>query len=128
MGTAKGSVQVTGLTQVVRALEQVGIEVDDLKDAFAKIAAEAAEKAADAAPKRTGRLAGDIRGNRAKSKAVVTAGRSSIPYAGPINYGWPTRNIKPALFMQEADRQMEPVALRMLEDEINSVIRRKGLQ
>lgn len=119
--------KVQGLNGVVRALQQMGLEVEDLKDAFAKIAQQGAEKAADAAPKKSGRLAADIRGNRAKSKAVVTAGRVSVPYAGPINYGWPSRNIAPAGFMQTADEQMQPIALRLLEDDINTKLREKGL-
>lgn len=119
--------KVEGLNAVVRALQQTGLEVDDLKDAFSRIAKEGAHAAALFAPKRSGRLAGDIRGNRAKSKAVVAAGRASVPYAGPINYGWQKRGISPSGFMQKADQVMQPRAIQMLEDEINSVIRRKGL-
>lgn len=119
--------KVQGLNQVVRALQQTGVEVDDLKDAFSKIAAVGAQRAAAHAPKKSGRLAGDIRGNRAKSKAVVAAGRASVPYAGPINYGWPSRGIKASEFMQAADQDMQPIAIQMLENEINKVIREKGL-
>lgn len=119
---------VTGLSGVVRALLELGLEVDDLKDAFSSIADEAAGKAAGFAPKRTGRLAGDIRGNRAKSKAVVTAGRASIPYAGVINYGWARHGIEPNGFMQKTDEVMQPVAIRRLEEEINRQIARRGLR
>lgn len=120
--------KVTGLNQVVRGLQEVGAEVDDLKDAFGKLAAEGARIASGSTPTRTGRLAGSTRGNRAKNKAVVTQGRSTILYAGPINYGWPKRGIAPAAQMQTADREMQPVALRLLEDDINQAIRRRGLQ
>lgn len=120
--------QVEGLSGAVRDLQRLGLEVDDLKDAFGAIAAEGAELASGFAPRgETGRLAADVRGNRAKSKAVITAGRSSIPYAGAINYGWPKRNIAPAAFMQKADEQLQPRALQMLEDDINHKIRQKGL-
>ncbi|WP_323792422.1 HK97 gp10 family phage protein [Nocardioides sp.] len=119
--------KVEGLTQVVRALQEMGVEVDDLKDAFSKIADEAAKAASSFAPRDTGRLAKDIRGNRAKSKAVVTAGRSSVPYAGAINYGWPKRGIQASGFMQRADQTMQTRALQLLEDEINQTIREKGL-
>lgn len=121
------SVQVQGLTAVVRALEALGLEVDDLKDAFSSIAKEAAERAARHAPVLSGRLAGDVRGNRAKSKAVVIAGRASVPYAGAINYGWAAHHISPAGFMQAADHEMQPIALQRLEAEINRQIRKKGL-
>lgn len=119
---------VEGLNRVVRELQAMGVEVSDLKAAFSKIAAEGAQRAAQYAPKRTGRLAGDVRGNRAKSKAVVTAGRAAVPYAGAINYGWPSRGIEASEFMQRADESMQPIALQMLEEEINNQIRSRGLQ
>lgn len=119
--------KVEGLTQVVRALAEMGLEVDDLKAAFSKLASEGAQAASGFAPRQTGRLAASIRGNRAKSKAVVTAGRASVPYAGPINYGWRARNIAPSGFMQKADAVMAPKAVQMLEDEINAQIRKRGL-
>lgn len=120
-------IDVQNLRENVRALEEIGLEVADLKAAFSSIAKEGAEKAAEFAPKLTGTLAGDIRGNRAKSKAVVIAGRTSVPYAGPINYGWAARNITGAFFMQKASDYMAPIAVGKLELEINAAIVRKGL-
>lgn len=120
--------RVAGLNAVVRDLQGMGLEVEDLKVAFSTIAAEGAQVASGLAPRVTGRLAGDVRGNRAKSKAVVTAGRRSVPYAGPINYGWPARNIAPSGFMQKTDEVMAPRALAMLETEINRQIAKKGLK
>lgn len=122
-----GGVRVTGLNSTVRALEKLGLDVDDLKAAFGPIAAEAADIAAGYAPRRTGALAASIRGNRSKNKAVVAAGRARVPYAGPINYGWKKRGINPSGFMQKADEEMQPKALDMLEDAIGSAIRRRGL-
>lgn len=119
--------KVTGLNAVVRDLKAMGVEVDDLKTAFSKIAARGAAEAAAAAPAASGRLRTTIRGNRAKSKAVVAAGRASVPYAGPINYGWPARNIAATGFMQTADQRMRPIALDLLEQEINHTIRKRGL-
>jgi hypothetical protein len=127
MAAARVGFKVTGLNQVVAGLLAMGVEVDDLKNAFAAIAAEGARVASAYAPVRSGRLAGDVRGNRAKSKAVVTAGRVSVPYAGPINYGWAARGIEPSGFMQKADQAMGRNALRRLEDEINAQIRKRGL-
>lgn len=119
--------KVQGLSQVVRDLQRLGLEVEDLKEAFSSIADQGSRTAAMYAPRRTGALRASIRGNRAKSKAVVTAGRASVPYAGPINYGWPRRGIAASGFMQKADEQMRPHAIRLLEDEINRQIRRRGL-
>lgn len=127
MAAGRAGFQVQGLNQVVRDLQSLGLEVEDLRAAFSEIAAQGARVASLYAPRRTGRLAGDVRGNRAKSKAVVTAGRASVPYAGPINYGWAARGIAPSGFMQKADQQMQPVAIQRLEQEINRQIRRRGL-
>jgi hypothetical protein len=120
--------KVEGLSQVVRDLQAVGVDLDDLKDAFAGIASEGARTAAGFTPVRSGRLAGSTRGNRAKNKAVITQGRSSVPYAGPINYGWPRRHIVGTLQMQRADERMQPVAIQRLEADINQSIRKRGLK
>lgn len=122
-----GGVRVTGLNAVVRDLQAIGLGVEDLKGAFGEIARLGAEVAASKVHSDSGALAADVRGNRAKSKAVITAGRASLPYAGVQNYGWPAMNISPQGFMQAADRTLQPLALRMLERDINQLIRRRGM-
>lgn len=122
-----GGIRVTGLNQVVRDLIAIGFEVDDLKDAFGAVADRGARLAASYAPRQTGRLAGDVRGNRAKSKAVITSGRKSVPYAGAINYGWSAHNIVGSGYMQKADRALQPFALKQLQRAIDTQIRRRGL-
>lgn len=124
---SRGTMAVDGLNALVRDLQKLGVEVDDLKDVFQPIAQMAAKSAASFAPVQTGNLRDTIRGNRAKNKAVVTAGRARVPYAGPINYGWAARNIQPALFLQKADEVMGPKAVEMLEEGIDKLIDRLGL-
>jgi hypothetical protein len=121
------STRVTGLNAVVRALLTLGLEVEDLKDAFSDIAQTGAELASRYAPRRSGALAGDVRGNRARNKAVITAGRVSVPYAGVINFGWAARGIEASGFMQKADAELQPQALRLLEQSINDSIKQRGL-
>lgn len=124
----QGGVKVVGLREVIRDLHRIGVEADDLKTAFSRIAATGARLASAFAPKRTGRLAASVKGNKAKSKAVIRSGSARVPYAGAINYGWPRRGIEPAHFMQKADRAIEPEAIRMLEDNLNQLIRERGLK
>lgn len=121
-------VRVTGLREFVASCERLGISIDDLRDAFAEVARLGAETAAAFAPKRTGTLAGDIRGNRSKSKAVVSAGRATVPYAGPINYGWPRHGIVASNFMQKTDAVWQPFALDRLKHEIDLKIEKEGLE
>lgn len=119
---------VEGLRETIRDLNAAGVEIEDLKEAMGRIATAAAEVAAAAAPiGKTGKLRSSIRGNRAKGKAVVTAGRATVRYAGAINYGWPKRHIRGRGFMQTADQQIGPKAVAMLEANINDILREKGL-
>jgi len=120
--------KVTGLREMVRDLEAVGVEVEDLKDAFGAIAKEGAEVGASKVNSRSGKLAGSTRGNRAKAKAVVTWGRAAVPYAGVQNYGWPRRNIRAQGFAQQTDQVMSPVAVAKLEENIERVITERGLR
>lgn len=119
--------KVEGVRQMVRDLEAIGADVEDLKDTFQAISQEGTQVAKGLVPVKSGRLQASLRGNRAKSKAVVTAGGASVPYAGAINYGWPARNIEPALFMQQTDEQFQDRALSMLEQGIDDVIQKRGL-
>jgi len=125
---AKTGVRVDGLDKTVRAIKDVSVELEDLEGAFSRIAELTAQSASRHAPKKTGRLAGSLRGVAEKSSAVVTVGGAAIRYAGPINYGWPARNIAPSGFMQKASDEMEPRAVSILEDEINRAISRRGLK
>lgn len=127
MTTSRGSgSHVEGVREVVRALDRLGWEVEDLKDVFSEISEKAADAIEAHTPRKSGRLAADVRGNRAKNKAVVTAGRSSVPYAGAINYGWSARNIAPAEFMQRGEAEIDPVSL--LEDGINQKIKEQNFR
>lgn len=119
--------RISGLNEVVRGLQKAGVEVADLKAAFKAISSEGAAIAAALAPKRTGRLAGNIRGSTAKNKAVITAGGARVPYAAVVNYGWPARNIGASGFMQAADMRLRPTAVRDIEQALNSALARVGL-
>ena len=121
------STRIEGLNALVRQLEQLGGDVEDLKDTFAGIADKGARLASGFAPKRTGELASTIRGNRAKNRAVVTAGRGRQSYAAVVNFGWPKRNIPANGFMQRADNALQPIALRDLDKGLEQAIRRRGL-
>lgn len=119
-----GAVKVEGLRQTVNQLQTLGADVDDLKDTFSAIADEGARVMASLVPVRSGKLRATIHGNRAKSKAVVTVGRGSVPYAGPINYGWPARHIKARNFVAKTDQVMGPRIEKMLDQGLEKAIRK----
>ena len=116
------------LGDLLADLRAMGAGVDDLKAGFSDIAKKGADLAASFAPRRTGRLQGSIRGNRSKRKAVISAGGARVPWAPPINWGWPDRGIAASLFMQKADRELGPLAPKMLEDNVKALIRSRGMQ
>jgi phage gpG-like protein len=120
--------RVSGLKQALANLSKLGLDVDDFKETFGSIASRGADIAAGFVNSRSGKLAGSVRGNRAKNRSVVMAGRGKTRnYAGVQNYGWPRRNIPAQRFMQRADDQLKPRLPAMLENELQDKIRRRGL-
>jgi hypothetical protein len=124
---AKTGVYVQGLREITRAMEKAGVDVEELKDAMAAVADRATAVMRPLIPHRSGALRATARGNRAKGKAVVTIGRGRVRYAGPINYGWPKRNIRPANFTAKTDEVMEHEAPQLLEKGWNDIVERHGL-
>lgn len=124
---AESGVTVDGLRRFVRSLEELGVEVGDLKTAFGEISDLAATAAAGYAPSLTGTLRRSIKGSKTKNRAVVRAGAARVPYAAPINYGWRRRNITPRLFMQRADEQVRPQVIPTIEHALGNIMREKGL-
>lgn len=114
MAALAGGARITGLNRLVNDLTAMGVEVDDLKNAFGHIARQGAQVAGALAPVQTGALARSVRGSAARNYAAVSAGGRAVRYAGPINYGWRKRNIQPSRFMQRADIIMRPYAIREL--------------
>lgn len=111
--TAQQPVNVVGAAQLRRTLRAAGQELNDLKDANAKAAAFVAAASRTTAPRRSGRLAASVRGNRAAGRARVSAGGAAVPYAGPIHWGWPSHNIAPQPWISEQAERTEAVWLGM---------------
>lgn len=136
-------IRIDGLNQLVRGMVKAGVEVDDLKDAFSEIAKQGAVIVARKAAPRSQTVSASVRGNRAKNKAVVSAGGARVKRAGSLNWGWPAGKknwkaiprkrggwpigIKGSMFMAAADEELEPVALQLLDTELTRLIRRNGL-
>lgn len=105
---AQPVVKVEGARELRKALKSVEGGLDDLKATHDKIAQVVVPVGRRGAPRRTGRLAGSIRGSGTKTQAVVRAGGARLPYGGPIHWGWPKRNIKAQPFLTDAGKETEP--------------------
>lgn len=120
-------VKVSGDKVVAAQFKLLGFKARDLERAFAEIGADVAHDASAMAPKVSGRLAGNVRAGRAKTRASIAVGGVAVPYAGPINYGWKRRNISPTLFMNRAaDSKAESSAV-VIAREMQRIIDGVGL-
>src|SRR6186997_2623054 len=107
----RAAVQVVGGPQLRRAFKKMEGRLDDLKDVHASAAELVAHEARAIVPFRSGALFDTIRSDRRAAGASVLAGRSRIPYAGVIHFGWPGHNIEPQPFLYEAlDHRRDDVA------------------
>lgn len=120
---AKPALQVAGARQLRAAMKRAGVDVQDLKDAHRKIADDVAAEAAPHAPRRTGRLAGTVRASGTASAAIVRAGRSSVPYAGPIHWGWQARGITAQPWIYEAGQDRFDHSQDLILDALETIIR-----
>lgn len=120
----KETTYITGLREVVRNLEKIIGDASDMKQVFTEIGQMVATDASHLAPRRTGKLAGVIKPTKTKNKAAVRAGSARVPYAGPINYGWPRRGIRASLFLQRAIEADTNKAIEMMEHGLGVIIAR----
>lgn len=121
-GTA---VRVTGIRENVRALRKAGVEADDMKNVMHEVGNIVVRAAQP--PVRTGKLKNSIRSARQQNRAVVRVGNAAVPYAGPIHWGWASRNIKPQPFIPEAISEEWNTIYTALEAGLEEVIKRAGL-
>jgi hypothetical protein len=119
------AVKVEGLTTLRRTMRQAGVDLQDLKDAHAAVAQTVVRAAAPRTPHRSGKLAASLRGSGQAGAAIVRAGRASVPYAGPIHWGWDARHIKAQPFLwdaiQDSKDQWTGTYLRALQDIIDTI-------
>lgn len=97
------TIKVTGLKSTVRNLKKFdkGI-ITEVKASNREGAELVAATARELVPARTGRLRKSIRAGATQFTGTVRAGSSSVPYAAPIHFGWPRRNISPQPFLYDA--------------------------
>jgi hypothetical protein len=114
---AQGAVKIEGLSKVRRELKNLSSDVDYRAMEFLPVNKSIADAVLGDArayvPIRTGDLAGTLRAAATKTSARVKAGYKSVPYAGPIHFGWPARRIKPQPFFYDAiDKRREDIKRR----------------
>lgn len=122
------TMRIQGADRAMRALARAGAETQDMKDLMHSLGSLVVKTARPLTPHKTGRLAGSIRAGRGKTKAVVTAGRKSIPYAGVQHYGWPAHHIKSTMFLVKALEIKNKDIVRTLVKGIGEICTKLGLE
>ena len=124
-----GRLEIEGLREIQRALKGLAEDSrEDMKETHRKAGEIVAAAAKPLAPVLTGRLSATIVSSPTKYQGRVRIGRgASVPYAGPIHFGWPARRIAPQPFVYEAlDGRREEVK-QQYEQRINELIERHKL-
>jgi HK97 gp10 family phage protein len=124
-----GALQIEGLRETLRDLKELSKDArDDMKETHRRAGEIVAAAAKPLAPVRTGALSNTIVSSPTQRQGRVRIGRgASVPYAGPIHFGWPARRIAPQPFIYEAlDGRREQV-LQTYEHRINDLIARHNL-
>lgn len=116
---ADASVKVEGLDSFLSSMQKAEQELGKLEGAHSAAAAVIASAVAAAAPRRTGRLAGSVRASRGSTGAAVDV---TAPYAGPIEWGWPSRNIDGTHFAMNAARATEPQWVKFYEEGVQKAL------
>lgn len=101
----RAQVQVKGAKELRKQLKAAGDDLADLKATHKKIAEIVEFDALQLAPVVTGGLVRSIRASGTQTSAIVRAGGARLPYAGPIHYGWPQRNITAQPFLLDAQSE-----------------------
>ena len=121
-------IRIEGLAKTFRAMEAAGVAAESMRDLMHSIGLIVVSAARPNAPTLSGALAGDIRAGKGKTKAVVRAGRASIPYAGVQHYGWPARGIAAKPFLAAAVQSTRAQTFAALDDGIGELLRKQGLK
>lgn len=105
-------IEVEGLKELQRALRRAKDE--DLKKALKSSNKAAAQDVADEAqnivPVKSGKLLESIKAGVELKSGYVKAGSGRVEYAGPIHFGWRSRNIEPNPFLYDAlDNRREAI-------------------
>jgi len=119
---SRPTVEIEGLNKLLRALEKLDDEAkQSFKDVGGRVGKLVAEQGREEAPVRSGALQRTIRAVNTGRGAKVRAGTAKVPYAGPIHFGWRSRNIKPNNFLYRAVDKKVDVALDMYLEEVHKI-------
>jgi len=124
----KPEIKVEGSRELRRALKNVENGTADLKKVHADAAKVVELTATQLVPRRSGTLGASVRSTGQAAAGVVRAGRASVPYAGPIHFGWTAHNIAPQPFLYDALDQRRNEVIDLYQERVDKLIKTNGLK
>lgn len=118
----RSAVEIKGSAQLARTLRKAGADAKDLRAVNRKAAEVVVPAGRGLVPVKSGKLSASIRAGATQKAGVIRAGKASVPYAGPIHWGWPGHHIKPHTFLVDAAKSTEPTWVELYNEEITRII------
>jgi len=122
---ASKTVTAEGLQETIRTLKKLGVEVEDLKGAFTRIGSRATAKVKAGTPVKSGRLQATVKQSKRQNSVYIYSGSKKAYYAPFVHFG--TKTISKNPWMTRVATAEGPYAIKQLENEVNSIIRKYGL-
>ncbi|MGQ4576147.1 HK97 gp10 family phage protein [Dermabacteraceae bacterium P7006] len=116
--------RIENYNRLMRDLRLAGATVEDMKRIHKKAAAIAEAEVKRVTPRGdTGNLLSSVRSVAFKGGGYIRAGnKKQVPYANPIQWGWPRRKIKPSYFATSGVKEGEPSWVKVYEEEVERAI------
>lgn len=113
-------IRIEGLKELRRELRRLdGNWPKSLRETNREAAKVAVPSVQSLAPKRSGTLAGSVRALASQTRSQLAVGTNvRVPYAGPINFGWPGHGIEPQEFIYSG---IEAANARIVDTYFNMV-------
>ena len=105
-------------------MKNMGADLKDMQRTNKAAAKPVSDRAREIVPRLTGTLASSIRPTATQKEGAVLAGSRSVPYAGPIHFGWPSRNIEPHPFLYDALDQRRDEVVSVYNDRVEALVRK----
>ena len=122
----RDAIEVEGLRRTVTQLKRFGARSEDLTAAFQRVGARAEREGKARAPKQSGALAKSVRQSKRQNAVYIYAGKKAVPYAGPVHWGWPKRNITANPWLVKMAGDLEPYMREQLQRELRQLARQLG--
>lgn len=128
MGFQDVSLKVDGARQLRKTLREASEGAADLKPVHKAVGDIVTTRGSGIAPRGdTGNLANSVRTGATKTATVVRAGNnrktaSGVPYAAPIHWGWPERNIQAQPFLAEAAKDTENQWVKLYMQKVEELL------